>query len=621
MAGKKRLGRIGWLILALFLVSWGLDLHRDVRDRDGFSWMDPTQYYDYAAALRRGELPEGGFPVASAFPFLVAPFLLVKNSPAAALHVGILAALLLAAAVVLLARSLELRTTPAFPVVTVLAAPLLLGLSRELYVEFTLTAAVALAFAVWFRTDRFRKAPLALLFGLLFAAGLLLKMTFAIFFLGPALYEALSALRAREGRRFALLLAATLVPAGVVALGIRLVAPDSFRYYVSFGNTRIPIMSLLGPPDRFSLDSLLYYAVQTGRTGLWVLAAPLIVPLALRRRLGGRETGALRDRFIVLWLGWLVPCLVLTLQVVKEPRHMAPALVPALLLLVAGIERVRGRRPRQLLAAAVVVIALGQYLAVTRNLVGAPYRMTGPLDARRIELAMVAADPERERHRRSGGGGIDIYRWRFTKSVAVAGFGPNESLGLTWYFAPAVVYDLDLPRWEGGGDQAYARFEDLFYFPAINAYNRRAGWPRSYETLGRDVVRDRADYVLVRGESPEESARPFPRHQEIGRFRGGTVALLARRSPSPESFRERYAREFLRRVAPTDPVERNTIYFSLFMMERLRGRIPDREKLLAGFPEGFEPGWKRRNIFWLGHDFPLRALAETAYRDHLQGRL
>ncbi|MFH1276801.1 MAG: hypothetical protein ABIK65_00250 [Candidatus Eisenbacteria bacterium] len=621
MAGKKRLGRIGWLILALFLAAWAVDLHRDIRDRDGFSWMDPAQYHDFASVLREGGAPAGGFSVASAFPYLVVPFLAVKDTPAAALHVNLFAALVLAASLVLLVRSFGLRTTPAFPLVLVLGAPLLLGLSRELYTEFTLTAAVALAFAVWFRTDRFRRAPFALLFGALFAAGLLIKMTFALFFLGPVLFEGVSALRAREGRRLALLAAATLLPAAAVVLGIRFAAPESFRYYLSLGNTRIPIMRLLGPPDRLSLDSLLYYAVQTGRTGLWFLAFLLVVPFALRRRVGGRKTGPLRDRFIVLWLWWLVPCLVLTMQVVKEPRHMAPCLVPALLLVTAGIERIRGRRLRPALAAAAVAVALAQYLAVTRDLVDLPYRMTGPLEAKRIELSMVAADAERDRHRTSPGGSIDIYRWRFTKSIALAGFGPNEALGLTWYFAPAVSYDLDLPQWERGRERAYERFEDLFYFPAINAYNRRATWPRAYGTLDRDVVTDLADYMLVRGPAGALAARLYPQHQEIGRFRNGSVRLLARRSASPESYRERYAREFLRRAIPPDPVERNTIYFSLFMVERLRGRIPDRERLLAGFPEGFAPGWERRNIFWIAHDFPLRTLAEGAYRDHLAGRL
>ncbi len=615
-----RHGRMAWIIPALFLTAWMLDLERDIGGRDCFSWMDPAQYYSFAGAVVEGRGPGGGFEVASAYPWIVAPFLAAGRSVTAALRVNLFSALLLALSVVLIHRSLRLAAPPAFPLFLALTAPLLLGLSRELYVEFTLSAFVAFQYVLWFRTDRFRRNGATLLFALFFAAGLALKMTFLLFFAGPLIAEAADAVGRREGGRLARLAAAVLVPAVVVLGGVRIFLPDSFSYYASFGNTRIPIMRFIGPPDLFTWESAVYYAAQLGRTVLGPVAIFLLVPLVLWKRLGGNKTGEGRDRFGVLWLWFLVPLLVLTFQAVKEPRHIAPIVLPALLLVVAGVERIRAVAIRTSLVVALIVLTLAQYLAVTRADCFCPYRLTAPLEPRAVEREMVKADPERRRHT-GGDGRIDINRWRFTRSIALSGFDRNESLALAWYFAPGVVFDLDIPQWNTGRDRPYERFEDLFYFSALNIYNARCGWPGYLRSLSREEVIAHADYLLLADESGEDRTA-WPGFEEIARFdRGKGVALLARSVRPDQSFREVYAAEFLRRQAPEEERELNTIYFSLFMSERLRGRIPDRERLLEGFPDRFVPGSDRRNIYWIAHDFPLTALAERAYRDHLAGRL
>ena len=613
-------GRTAWIIPVLFLAAWMLDLDRDIGVRDCFSWMDPAQYYSFAGAVVEGRGPDGGFEVASAFPWIVAPFLAAGNSVPAALRVNLFSALLLALSIVLIHRSLRLASPPALPLFLALTAPLLLGLSRELYVEFTLSAFVAFQYVLWFRTDRFRRNGATLLFALFFAAGLALKMTFLLFFAGPLVMEAADALGRREGGRLARLAAAVLVPAVIVLGGVRIFLPDSFAYYASLGNTRIPIMRFIGPPDLFTWESVSYYTAQFGRTVLGLVAVFLLVPLVLWRRVGGRESGEGRDRFTVLWLWLLVPLLLLTFQAVKEPRHIAPAALPALLLVVAGIERIRVTALRSCLVVALIVLALVQYLAVTRADHFCPYRFATPLAPADVEREMVKADPERLRHA-GGDGRIDINRWRFTRSIALSGFDRNESLALAWYFAPGIVFDLDIPQWVAGRDRPYERFEDLFYFSALNIYNARCGWPSYLRSLSREEVIANADYLLLAGDSGEDRTR-WPRFEEIARFdQGKGIALLARSAPGDRSFREVYAARFLMHREPKEEIELNTIYFSLFMSERLCGRIPDRERLLAGFPERFVPGPDRRNIYWIAHDFPLAALAERSYRDHLAGRL
>lgn len=63
-----------WLLLGVLLVVYLIDFYHDVRWRDAFSWMDPEQYYDFAADWVSGQ----GFDqiiVPSVFPIFIAPFL------------------------------------------------------------------------------------------------------------------------------------------------------------------------------------------------------------------------------------------------------------------------------------------------------------------------------------------------------------------------------------------------------------------------------------------------------------------------------------------------------------------------------------------------------------------
>jgi len=615
------MGRLASIVLFLFLGAWALDFRADTAERDCFSWMDPAQYHGYASALADEQTPGGGFDVASAFPIAVRIFLDGARTPASALLVNLAAALLLTVAVLSLHRALRIALPPALSVILVLTAPLLVGLSRELYVEFFLSALVALQLVLWWRTDRFRRSGMTILFGILFAVGLATKMTFLLFFAGPLIVEGIDALRRRQGKRLLRMVAAVAIPAGALAAVIALFLPESFRYYTSLGNTRIPIMKLIGPPHLLSIDSILYYPIQFGKTVFRIMTPLLIVPILVARRFAGGEDENRRAFLLTLLLLVVGAPLLLTFQVVKEPRHIAPIVGPAILLVVWGIDRLRGARARAALAVVAIALAVVPYLAATRGDLFLPYRLTGRLEPRNLERAMVDADANLARYR-DAAGGVDVIRWRFTKSIALAGFDPNEALALTWHFAPAVVYDLDRSEGSGDGEEAYRSFEDLFFFTAFNAYNGRARWDHRYETLSPEDVLDLADYLIVRDGGGEETADRFPRHRSIGSLdAGGGITLFARDEPPASSYRERYAREYLSRNTPSETRELNTIYFELFLIERLRGVIPNRERLIEGFPDSFDPGADIRNIHWIGHDFPLQALGMRAYKEHLAGRL
>ena len=246
--------------------------------------------------------------------------------------------------------------------------------------------------------------------------------------------------------------------------------------------------------------------------------------------------------------------------------------------------------------------------------------MNERLGVREIERILLRADPARSAFQ-DPAGRIDINRWRFTRSVAVSGYDPNEALALAWRFAPAVLYDLDGGEWDSGDERAYDRFEDLFQFPAFNIYNRRCRWPAAYRTLDRGKVIENADFLLLRGVTPADGKRLYPGHRLIEFLEEGVdtpVLLLAPRLVPFESYRELYAREILRRRPEMSRLDRNAVCFDLFLEITMEGRPVDRSLLLRGFPEDYEPGTEMRNIYWIAPYGPLRAAGMHAYRRFLE---
>jgi 4-amino-4-deoxy-L-arabinose transferase-like glycosyltransferase len=65
--------------------------------------------------------------------------------------------------------------------------PMFYAMSRHFYLEFALTAMVALTVYLLLATDGFQRRPLSLLFGLSLGLGLLTKRTFSVFVAGPLL--------------------------------------------------------------------------------------------------------------------------------------------------------------------------------------------------------------------------------------------------------------------------------------------------------------------------------------------------------------------------------------------------------------------------------------------------
>lgn len=586
---------------ALLIAAFAIDFHLDTRARDVFSWMDPYQYYEFAVEVATGKASFAAFEIPSIFPFFVVPLVALQPSIPASLWVNFAAMLVLLASVHQLCRELGVRTPTPLVGFLVLTSPLLLGLSRTLYVEFTLTAIAAAACVFLLRFLRRPDLKTALAFGCLFGLGFMTKTTFPVFLLPPVAGVVVGRAARGRGAEAGLLLAGTLGALSLAALVHLSVFSQSLGYYWNLLRTSLPFMRLMGPPEALSWSSVAYYYGEVGRTMLFLLT-PL---LALALLDAWRHAAPLRWRSLatpraVLWLWFLGPLSLLIAHPLKEPRHVAACAVPAVLLVVIGIEALPRRAARAALAVALLLAAL-QFGLVTAGALSMPYFVDRPLHYDAIQQAMLGTSDSRSYAKTPPA--LRALHWKYNQNVAVAGFPGNESLALAWQGFPGIVFDLDtLDVEETASDAiAFERFEDLYFLAAVNAYNRRCGWHGYHATLSREAVVDNADFLILNGRAGERAAERYPGHvlvDTIEREGGDIRVLRSRRVTTP--YRVLYARAFLARQPTLGTNEVRVVARELLMAAVLGGDAAEVGRLLGEFDALGQTEPPVRNIYWIG---------------------
>ena len=174
-----------WVGFVALGAAFAADFYFDVRERDLYSWMDPYQYFDFGVGVLEGTEAFDRFEIPSIFPFFVMPWLVVDPSVSSALWINVASMLLLLVGVHMLCRELDLRTPSLVVGLLVLSSPLLLGLSRTLYSEFTLAAQMVLVFALWLRFLKQTDLQSGLWFGTAFTVAFMTKLTLPVFMIAP----------------------------------------------------------------------------------------------------------------------------------------------------------------------------------------------------------------------------------------------------------------------------------------------------------------------------------------------------------------------------------------------------------------------------------------------------
>ena len=603
-----------WFGFMLLSAALAVDFFLDVRQRDALSWMDPYQYYDFALAVLEGREPANGFEIPSIFSFFLLPALASSPSIPAGLWTNFGFTLLLLLSIHGLCRELSIETPSPIVAALALSSPLLIGLSRTLYVEYALSAIVAYAFLVWLRFVRSPDWLSGSKFAVAFGLGFMIKMTFPLFFALPVAAAAIDGIARRRPRQSLAIIGAASLPV-VLVLGIQgSLFPGSFGYYLSLGNTNLAVMHLIGPPDWRSWSSVTFYFGEVGRTLLFLLTPFLFVAaLVPWRRKGGARWREPANAVAMLWLWLLGPLLLLIVQPVKEPRHVAPCVVPAVLLVTLGIEGLPSRGLRSAAKGLALSLAALQFAAVTVFRIETPYFLDGRLDWEQVTTRMLASGEASNVDWASSEPARLL--WNYRQNIAIAGFSANESLAWTWLFFPGVVFDLETFETPErlSAEIPYRRFEDLYLFTAFNTYNRRCGWRHYLQTLSRQLVVDNADFVIVKGDASGGASRDFPNHTLLASIEraDGIIRVLRSRLPTTTPYRELYARSFLEWNPGLPESERLVVANELLFAAALGRDDQKIGQVLRAFPSLRNRTTEPRNIYWIaGYDAIGRAAAE-----------
>lgn len=209
-------------------------------------------------------------------------------------------------------------------------------LMHDAFLDFPLIATVAVSFALLIRAGDFKDRRAALLFGISVGIGLLVKQTFAFFFVLPAFYVALRVLFGRDRRAIANLALAAVVGAVIAAVWY---APH-FRDVIEVYNQNQHAAIDEGEAPLYSFDSNFFYVHA-------LISMQMQLPLGLLF-LGGVVYSLVRCRrgSLLLYL-WLISGIgVFALVANKDVRYTVPVLPAAALLSLCWLRELRPARGR-----------------------------------------------------------------------------------------------------------------------------------------------------------------------------------------------------------------------------------------------------------------------------------
>lgn len=365
-SARREYGVLALILMGLTVstVAWTLS------DRTPPAW-DPSDHmrtaYDYYLPLAKGQY--SGFiheffrvphPYAPLFHVMTAvAFLVFHASRLAGIAVNFFSLGVLLFSV----HWIGSRLYPASERTTLLEKPALIAallsvcypfpawLIHDAFLDYTLMAAVTVAFAMLIRAGDFHSRKDAVIFGIVAGLGMLVKQTFPFFFILPAAYFLVRGLRRRDRTMVTNLFLAAGIAAAVASVWYIPHMRDVLAIYRV--NTAGAVAEHDGPV--FGARSLVYYIAVFGdlqvQLPLGFLAVAGIT-YSIRRR-------ARQDALLHLWI--LSGVLSFTLLANKDTRYTVPILPAVALLSVSWLDRIR-RTPRLIAAATIALWALASFL-------------------------------------------------------------------------------------------------------------------------------------------------------------------------------------------------------------------------------------------------------------------
>lgn len=364
-----------FVVLACSTIVWTM------RDKTPPAW-DPSDHirygYDYYVLLAHGRLNDFAhdffvaphFYAPLAHLLLAAVFLVAGASRVSALVVNLISlAVLLASTSSISTRvnggrlnSLQRGQRTVAQVVAVLAALIAscshfsAWLMHDAFLDFPLTAAVTAAFALLMRAGDFKNTRFAIEFGVAAGLGMLVKQTFAFFFVVPALFVIVRVLASRDRRAILNLVLAGIVVAAISAVWYVPHFQDVLAIYrennrAAIDENEAPLLSF--DSNFFYIHALLSKQLQMPFAALFVVG--VIYSLIRLRR---------ESLLIYLWLAGGI--FIFALVANKDIRYTVPIVPAAAVLAVCWLPALSllKRKGKTIFVLSAVAVALWSFISL-----------------------------------------------------------------------------------------------------------------------------------------------------------------------------------------------------------------------------------------------------------------
>ena len=424
-----------FVVLAASTILWTLG------DKTPPAW-DPSDHirygYDYSLLLAHGDF--AGF----AREFFVTPhfyapfvhlvsagiFLILGASRLTGVGVNLLSLAALLWAVASISRDLFADTTSALGSVAVKrpvalsVLPALLAccyhfsawLMHDAFLDFPLTAVVTVAFALLIRAGDFKVRRTAIAFAVAAGIGLLVKQTFAFFFILPGLLVVFRVLRTRDRRAILNLALAAVILILIAAIWYAPHMRDVIEIYRE--NQRAAVSENEAP--LFSFDSNFFYIHA-------LLSMQMQLPLAVLFVAGVvYSLVRCRRQSLILYLWLLSGLAIFALVANKDVRYTVPVLPAAAILSVCWLRELRpgGTRKASTLKVALVAIVAAWALVSFYNAQWPQAGWGTAIDTPRYRWMVYARNYYGFDHRPLAND------WSVPEIVrSVSGFRPEDSIG------------------------------------------------------------------------------------------------------------------------------------------------------------------------------------------------
>lgn len=283
-----------------------------------------------------------------------------------------------------LARKISGENAALFSVFLTSMYPAVFGFSRTHLLEFSLVAMVTLNLCLLLYTEDFKSIIYSILFGISLGLGMLTKVTFFIFILGPLSYIVLRLLRhcpiSEKPKAIRNLWLSLLLGFGLAGFWYlpRIFNLSLWRdYFIYGGFVRGKYFST---PNVLSFESVSYYLSRLYADQI-LPAFTLIFFLALLIAVIRKKSWIM---FLLLWI--IVPYLGLTLIITKTVRYTAAFLPAVGLICSIGIYQIKNRNLRMAVISLIVVFDIFQYVLLSYTGAAKQISVDSPIGNKKILL-------------------------------------------------------------------------------------------------------------------------------------------------------------------------------------------------------------------------------------------